>query len=153
MVNANAVDEQELEAEYRQKILGEIVEAAEVTAIPISEDEPESNESNRFKLFICLVVTAIVAIVVLVLALTLPHRKDESKGLSVPPEQESTPSIDTSSTSEDEKAYTAQPTLEEAPIILPPTLETIKQRGSLICRPGDQDIELGFGLSLELVGI
>jgi hypothetical protein len=125
IVSANVVDEQELEAEYRDRILGDIFDASEI--LPLQESEPPTFwERHKISVVLCILMTTVL---VLVLLLTLTEA----------------PSAETQvQDNVSEETPTFPPTL-------PPTLQGIHERGYIRCRVSDREVDVGKGYSIDLV--
>jgi hypothetical protein len=138
IVNANVVDEEDLEAEYRDRILGGIVEASEVQAVQESQEPPTFWERHKIPIILCIVMHA-----VLVLVITLIIFKDDDDD------------------DDDDRPFRNMPTPTEAPSsadthvqgypALPPTLQGIHERGYIRCQVGDHQLDLERGHAIDLV--
>jgi hypothetical protein len=84
IVSAKVVDEQELEAEYRDRILGDIFDASEV--LPVQESEPPTFwERHKISVVLCIVMTTVVLVLVLLLTLNEAPSAETQLPPTLPP--------------------------------------------------------------------
>jgi hypothetical protein len=137
MVTACVVDENDLKAEYREKIMKESVEAEMV--IVETEENKEQNQPptlwQRYTIPIFLFV--FIMIFILVMVLTFAGGNDDDTIQSLP-----TVTMSPSDQNQDVSGWDP---------VLPPTLQAIQDRGYIRCRASPSEQDKGFGFSIDLV--
>jgi hypothetical protein len=139
MVTACVVDEKDLVAEYREKILKES-ERAEIVIVE-TEKNTEHNQPptlwQRYAIPIFLFI--FIMIFILVMALTFADGNDDDTIQSLP-----TVTMSPSDQHQD---------LSGGDPVLPPTLQAIQDRGYIRCRAVTSEQDEGFGFGIDLVRI